>query len=159
MLCLWDTWVMGGVPIYDGTHVEADIFEGPQRSLLHRLQVHQLLVHVDQLHAALEGPLHGGQVGPGEVACRWQPHTHRLSKWFKPSALWQNRPTDRRRKKERERRREREKERETNYSHSTNCLCMYACVCVFMCVCVRVCVCLCVCVCAQHVYEYNGMCV
>lgn len=66
---------LSDLPVYDGTHVETDILESPQRALLHRLQVHQLLVDMDQLHAALEGPLCGGQVGPGEVACRWYTHT------------------------------------------------------------------------------------
>lgn len=45
------------VPVDDGAHVQADIFEGPDEASLHGLEVSRMVVDVDRPHAALEGPL------------------------------------------------------------------------------------------------------
>lgn len=57
------------VPVDDGTHVQADILETSNHALLYGVQVHQLLVHVDELHAAVEGALRWREVRPWKIAC------------------------------------------------------------------------------------------
>ena len=55
-------------PVYDGTHVQADVLKHPDEALLDGPEVGQLVVHVDHLHAALEGALQRRRVGAQEVA-------------------------------------------------------------------------------------------
>lgn len=45
------------VPVYNRTHIQADIFKGSNQALLHSPKVSYMVVYVDHLHAALEGPL------------------------------------------------------------------------------------------------------
>ena len=59
------------IPVYDGAHVQADVLEGSHDALLHGPEVSQLVVHVDELHAALEGASRGRRVSTQEVSCRW----------------------------------------------------------------------------------------
>ena len=47
------------LPVYDCTHVEADILKSPHGAFFHRMQISRLVVHQDRLHAALEGALGG----------------------------------------------------------------------------------------------------
>lgn len=44
-------------PVYDGTHVQADVVKGAHEALLHCPQVGHVVVDVDHLHAALKGTL------------------------------------------------------------------------------------------------------
>lgn len=58
------------LPVDNCTHVQTNILERPRPALLHGVQVSQLVVHMNQLHAALEGSLCGGRAGVLEVACK-----------------------------------------------------------------------------------------
>lgn len=60
--------VAGCRPVDDGAHVQADVVEGSDEALLHRPQVRHVVVDVDHLHAALEGPLLRPRAGLKEVA-------------------------------------------------------------------------------------------
>ena len=55
-------------PVYDGAHVQADVLKRSDEALLDGPEVGQLVIHVDHLHAALEGALQRRRVGAQEVA-------------------------------------------------------------------------------------------
>lgn len=42
------------LPVYNGTHVNGDIGKASQLALLHRVQIHQLIIHMNKLHASLK---------------------------------------------------------------------------------------------------------
>lgn len=58
------------LPVDNCTHVQTNILKRAHPALFHSVQVSQLVVHVNQLHAALEGSLCGGHTGLLEVACK-----------------------------------------------------------------------------------------
>ena len=58
------------LPVYNGTHIQADVLKGSDEALLHSPEVSQMVVDVDHLHAALEGALKCPSVGVQKVAWR-----------------------------------------------------------------------------------------
>lgn len=48
---------MIALPVNKSTHVEADVLKTTQHALLHRAKVDQLVIHMYELHAPLEGAL------------------------------------------------------------------------------------------------------
>lgn len=56
------------IPVYNGTHIQADIFKCSNEALLHSPEVSQVVVDVDHLHAALKGALKGSSVAVQNVS-------------------------------------------------------------------------------------------
>lgn len=54
-------------PVYNCTHVKADILKRSHGAFLHSMQISWLVVHQDGLHAALEGALWGWKQGLQKV--------------------------------------------------------------------------------------------
>lgn len=55
-ICIF-TVFLRNIPVYNCTHIQANIFEGSNVTLLHSPQVHQVVIYVDHLNAALERAL------------------------------------------------------------------------------------------------------
>lgn len=68
------------IPVYDGTHVQADVLKRSHEALLHSPEVGKMVVDVDHLHAALEGALRRARAGVQEVSWRERPRTRSLLK-------------------------------------------------------------------------------
>lgn len=47
------------LPVYDCTHVQADIFKSSHSAFFHCMQISRLIIHQEFLHAALEGTPRG----------------------------------------------------------------------------------------------------
>lgn len=62
-------------PVDDGTHVQADVLKTSHHALLYSVQVHHLVIYVDELHAAMEGALRGREVRPWIISCLWKPES------------------------------------------------------------------------------------
>lgn len=56
------------LPVYDGAHVQADVLKSSHGAFFHRMQVGELIVDQNRLHAALEGALAGREQRLQEVS-------------------------------------------------------------------------------------------
>lgn len=56
--CVWIA-ILSHIPIYNCTHVQADILKSSHGAFFHCMQISRLVIHQDRLHAALEGAMGG----------------------------------------------------------------------------------------------------